>query len=81
MIASGLNEFFVIVGKNLVSNFNTSVNASDMLIYFCEPSSFTFFVEPGNEAVKPVIQTILTFLKKICPGCFEMPTAVSKEYF
>ena len=38
LIASGLNEFFANVGKNLAANFNTSVNANYMLNYLGETS-------------------------------------------
>ena len=75
---SGLNEFFTNVGKNLASNFNTAVNANDMLNCLSEPSSFNICFEPVNE---DVIQTVVISLKNSSPGYKEMPTAVYKGFF
>ena len=46
LIASGLNEFFANVGKNLAASFNTSVSANDWMNYLGKPSPITFCFEP-----------------------------------
>ena len=78
LILSGLDEFFANIGKNLLANFNTSVDANNLLYYLGEPSPFLFCFVPVKE---DVIQTALITLKNLSPGYDEMPTAVDKEYF
>ena len=63
LIISGLNEFFANVGKKSAANFNSSVNANDMLNFPDDSSPFTFCFEPANDDVKQIVVVSLDMMK------------------